>query len=79
MEELAQDDADEEKQIILNRGPFSFEDTLEFGTIFRTKETYEYRLFIKKLPDARTQKIITDFSKDVDMTTFIYDTMTKNE
>ena len=73
MEELAQNekqndeendanDGEEENAIILNRGPFAFEDTLEFGTIYKTENKIEYKMYIKKLPDARTQKIITDFS-----------------
>ena len=60
MEELAVPDEEEElnkeqeKRITLNRGPFVFEDTLEFGTIYKTEKKYKYIMKIKKLPDART-------------------------
>jgi hypothetical protein len=65
--------------IKLNKGPYLFEETLEFGFIIRVLQdktgkddnSHEYKLAIRKLPDGKQQKIITDFTKKVDLATFI--------
>ena len=75
MEEMAvpvsREDEPHPIPIKLNKGPFLFQETLEFGNIYKDEYKYIYNLAIKKLPDGKRQKIITDFSKDVNLATFL--------
>ena len=60
MEELASPRYDDPLPVIpiaipikLNKGPYLWEETLEFGIVYKDEKKFIYNLQIKKLPDAK--------------------------